>query len=100
GTAHASVTSANGATTFVTRVIQGGSANATPIQWFSSGPAPINSGLIFNGGPGTLADVTGRVTGVVTDPTDANNIYISSAGGGAWKTTNNGQTWTPLFDGV
>src|SRR5439155_4137910 len=25
-------------------------------------------------------------------------IYISTAGGGAWKTKNSGLTWTPLFD--
>src|SRR5262249_34121323 len=41
---------------------------------------------------------TGRVTGVAVDPTDANVIYIATAGGGAWKTKNGGLTWTQLFD--
>ena len=38
------------------------------------------------------------MTGVAVDPSDSNVIYISTAGGGAWKTKNGGRTWTPLFD--
>src|SRR5205807_10595740 len=40
----------------------------------------------------------GRVTGVAADWSDANIIYISTTGGGAWKTRNNGLTWQQLFD--
>src|SRR5262249_51492856 len=47
--------------------------------------------------PGSQAS-SGRVTGVVADPSDPNVIYLTSAGGGAWKTTNGGHTWVPLFD--
>src|SRR5207237_4686417 len=42
--------------------------------------------------------VAGRVTGVVVDPTDPDTIYISTAGGGAWKTKNSGLTWQPMID--
>src|SRR5688572_14550720 len=49
-------------------------------------------------GPG---NVGGRVTGVAADPSDAggNTIYVSSANGGVWKTTDGGASWTPLTDG-
>jgi autotransporter-associated beta strand protein len=65
----------------------------TPLQWFNVGPAPQERGQDAGRGP-----VTGRVTGIATDPTDPNVIYIATAGGGAWKTMNGGQTWIQLFD--
>jgi autotransporter-associated beta strand protein len=77
-------------------IVQGqglGSTPSTPLEWFNVGPAPQNNGQVAGGGP-----VTGRVTGVATDPTDPNVIYIATAGGGAWKTLNGGQTWIQLFD--
>jgi autotransporter-associated beta strand protein len=64
-----------------------------PQRWYTIGPGPIN-------GAQTAGDQasTGRVTGVAVDPSDPNVIYVSTAGGGAWKTKNGGRTWTPLFD--
>lgn len=64
-----------------------------PEEWFNVGPNPINSAQTA----GNQA-VTGRVTGVVTDFTDSNVIYISTAGGGVWKTKDGGKSWLPLFD--
>src|SRR5438132_4863625 len=60
-----------------------------PAAWYSIGPAPINNGF----GPQA---VTGRITGLVADPSDANIIYIAAAGGGVWKTVNGGSNWTSL----
>ncbi len=79
-------------------ILQGTGVGTTPVvpgQWFSVGPGPINNGQTA----GSQA-VTGRVTGVAVDPTDSNVMYISTAGGGAWKTKDNGKTWTQLFDGI
>jgi hypothetical protein len=50
-------------------------------------------------GPGNVA---GRARAIVVDPDDAshNTWYIGTAGGGVWKTTNGGTTWswiTPTF---
>jgi autotransporter-associated beta strand protein len=64
-----------------------------PLRWFNAGSAPINNGET----PGNEA-TTGRVTGVAVDPTDPKVMYVSTAGGGAWKTKNDGLTWEQLFD--
>ena len=64
-----------------------------PATWFPVGPAPILNGNVPGHQP-----VTGRITGIAADPTDANVIYIASAGGGVWKTTDAGNNWTPLTD--
>lgn len=40
----------------------------------------------------------GRVNVVRIDPNNTNTIYIGSAGGGVWKTTNGGTTWSCLSD--
>src|SRR5262249_47847533 len=57
--------------------------------WTQLGPEPIGSGA--------GAD-SGRITGIAVNPTNANNIYIAAAGGGVWKTTNGGTSWTALTD--
>src|SRR6266851_7505757 len=65
-----------------------------PANWNPIGPAPILHSVNTPG----LDPVSGRISGLATDPTDANTIYIAAAGGGVWKTTNGGTTWTPLTD--
>jgi hypothetical protein len=45
-----------------------------------------------------LNAVSGRITGIAAHPTKANIIYVTPAGGGVWKTTNGGTSWTPLTD--
>jgi hypothetical protein len=60
-------------------------------NWTFLGPAPQNSG-------GANGNVGGRITGIAGDPNNANTIYIATAGGGVWKTTDGGTNWTPLTD--
>ncbi len=57
--------------------------------------APISNGQVPGGGA-----VSGRVTGIATDPTNPNSIYIATAGGGVWQTTDGGNNWKPLTDSV
>jgi photosystem II stability/assembly factor-like uncharacterized protein len=54
----------------------------TSYQWEERGPA----------------NVPGRTRGLVFDPRDAsqNTWFAGSVGGGVWKTTNGGNTWTHL----
>jgi len=40
----------------------------------------------------------GRTTDIEGVPGNPNVVYVATASGGLWKTTNGGITWTPLFD--
>jgi photosystem II stability/assembly factor-like uncharacterized protein len=40
----------------------------------------------------------GRVAAVAGAPGDSRTYYFGSVGGGVWKTTNAGTTWSPVFD--
>ena len=40
----------------------------------------------------------GRVNGVSGVAGEPNTFYFGSVGGGVWKSTNSGRTWTPVFD--
>lgn len=42
----------------------------------------------------------GRVTSIAVHPSNTSVIYVSSPGGGIWKSTNGGSSWTPLLDYV
>lgn len=50
---------------------------------------------IRNIGP---AGMSGRVTAIDVDLSDPDIIYVGTASGGAWKSTNGGIDWTPIFD--
>ena len=42
--------------------------------------------------------MSGRVVDVDVSPDDPTHFYVAYASGGLWKTTNNGRSFTPLFD--
>lgn len=44
------------------------------------------------------AIMSGRVVDVDVNPADPTNFYVAYASGGLWVTTNNGQSFSPLFD--
>lgn len=61
--------------------------------WLNSGTV---SGLSFrNIGP---AMASGRIADIAVNPNDPNEYYLAVASGGVWKTTNHGNTFTPIFD--
>ena len=43
------------------------------------------------------ANMSGRITDVAVNESNPYEFYASSATGGVWKTTDNGVTWTPIF---
>ena len=45
------------------------------------------------------AGMSGRVTSVEAVISDPRIIYIGTASGGVWKSTNEGTSWEPVFDG-
>jgi photosystem II stability/assembly factor-like uncharacterized protein len=46
-------------------------------------------------GPGTMS---GRITDIVGVNADGKTLYIGTAGGGIWKSTNAGASFKPIFD--
>ena len=57
--------------------------NTAGWRWLSLGPA----------------NIAGRMRSMALDPTDPSVLYAGSAGGGIWKSTNEGVTWRALTDG-
>ena len=62
--------------------------NISGFPWSSLGPTTT---------PGGYAGL-GRVNCVAFSPVDSTTIYIGSASGGVWKTTDLGNSWKPLGD--
>ncbi|MES2774122.1 MAG: 3-coathanger stack domain-containing protein [Bacteroidota bacterium] len=58
--------------------------------WSLIGPTSVSGGK--NG--------IGRVNRITFHPTNASTFYVSSAGGGLWRTTNSGAGWTCLTNGL
>src|SRR4051812_26416263 len=46
-------------------------------------------------GPATMG---GRVDDIAVVDSDPRVMYVGAAAGGIFKTTNGGQSWTPIFD--
>ncbi len=44
------------------------------------------------------ANMGGRIDDIAVDEKKPSTYYLGFAGGGLWKTTNNGTTFTPIFD--
>ncbi|HRQ71705.1 MAG TPA: isoaspartyl peptidase/L-asparaginase, partial [Phycisphaerales bacterium] len=56
--------------------------------WESLGPAPAS----VSGGS------AGRISAVACSRVDPDLYFVGGADGGVWRTTDGGQTWTPLTD--
>lgn len=59
--------------------------------WKEMGPFTWNRTSGWNPG-------VGRVTAIAVHPLDTNIIYLTSPGGGLWKSTQGGNSWQPLTD--
>jgi hypothetical protein len=70
--------------------------------WTNLGPRPIDSAdPAYNdafGGTPPLGwhEVSGRVAALAVHPRNPNVVYMGAAGGGLWKTTNGGGTWSTI----
>jgi photosystem II stability/assembly factor-like uncharacterized protein len=78
---------------FVTKILPGNPAALPKDHWTAEGPAPILNGQTPGDQP-----VSGRIAAVAADPSDPDTIYVAAAGGGVWRTTDGGTSWTPLTD--
>jgi hypothetical protein len=66
---------------------------AGAITWSELGPKSWSYTTGWNPG-------VGRITSLAIHPSDTTKIYVSSPGGGIWKSTNSGAAWTPLMDNI
>ncbi|MFP2907071.1 hypothetical protein ACLESD_18890 [Pyxidicoccus sp. 3LFB2] len=67
-------------------------------SWVNLGPTDAR--FQFNGRAYSQVD-SGRISGIVVHPKDQNIAYLSTSGGGVWKTYNlleQDPTWTPLTE--
>jgi photosystem II stability/assembly factor-like uncharacterized protein len=55
--------------------------------------ATLASGWVMAG----PSNIGGRATSVAVDPTNADRVWIGAAGGGVWRSTDAGRTWTPMW---
>src|SRR5262249_36501184 len=59
-------------------------------KWSPLGPE--KSCCFFKGGE------SGRATAIAVNPLNKDDVWIGSAGGGVWHSTNGGTNWTPMSD--
>jgi len=76
-------------------VVSGDLSPAAGGAWVPIGPTTIANGQALSGGN---TAVSGRVTAVVVDPNNSNNVYLGTAQGGVWRSLNAGTTWESIFD--
>ena len=71
-------------------------------KWVQLGPTIAPNGRTFREIATSQitagVNVTGRITGIVVDPTTPSTIYVAAARGGVWKTIDGGVTWSPKSD--
>jgi len=61
-------------------------AATTSTNWTFQGPTTSTGG--YSG--------VGRINAIGFHPTDPNHIWVATAGGGAWRTLNNGASWASM----
>lgn len=64
--------------------------------WTNLGPynnTDLSYSIYFGKGP-----ISGRKNDIAIFPGNPNIMFVASAGGGIWKTTNGGTNWTPMSD--
>jgi photosystem II stability/assembly factor-like uncharacterized protein len=66
-------------------------------------PAASKEAQLFNALPARSigpASMGGRITDVAVVESDLATMYVATATGGLWKTTDAGNSWRPVFDGA
>ena len=62
-------------------------------NWTQLGPSPIP-----NGQTSPSVAVSGRTTSIAIHPTNPNLVYVGTANGGVYRTTDGGNNWVAIFD--
>lgn len=69
-------------------------ALAAEPEWRPLGPNPIPNGQTSI----VSVPVSGRTISIAVHPTNPDTVYVGTAQGGLYKSTNGGANWTALFD--
>lgn len=77
----------------VTRRPESQTKESLLMTWTQIGPAPIP-----NGQTAPTAAVSGRVISIAVHPTNPNIVYVGTAQGGLYRSTDGGTNWTPIMD--
>ena len=64
-----------------------------PVRYFANDPQ--RSGDLTKLG---FHNLSGRVTSIATTPTRPGLVWLATAGGGVWRSTDQGHHWKPRFD--
>lgn len=67
--------------------------------WQSIGPSPLLEEFQNNDpntGEAVRTTASGRMTGIAFDPQNPNTLYVATAGGGVWKSTDKGASFTSI----
>lgn len=75
-----------------------GPTSSVGCNWYSIGPSVVRDGQVLAPGGYTTAPISGRVTDIAIDPHDPLTVYVATAQGGLWKSTNGGIDWYPKTD--
>ena len=76
-------------------ILQACLAGGASAQTSPSDVPPLDAFVWRSIGPVNMA---GRITDIEAVEQKPGIVYVGTAGGGVWKTTNNGTTWAPIFD--
>jgi hypothetical protein len=69
-------------------------------QWFPIGPAAIDNAQTYGGG-GQRVEASGRATVIAVNPFNPRDVWLGTATGGVWHSTNGGEpgmNWSPMTD--
>jgi photosystem II stability/assembly factor-like uncharacterized protein len=80
---------------FVSTALAHPARAATPGTWVNLGPT--SAAAQHNGSTTLNVTDSGRVRTIVAD---GSRIFVASAGGGVWRSTDSGAHWTPITDGL
>ncbi len=77
-------------------IVNGDITPAAGGTWTPIGPLTLPNGVGSSSGP-----TSGRVTAIAIDPnSNGQTVYLGTAQGGVWRSTNGGTTWASIFDGA
>lgn len=65
-------------------------------DWYPIGPAPIVNAQTYP--DAGRIDATGRASVIAVNPLNPDDVYLGTATGGVWRSTDGGRSWQPFFE--